>query len=318
MRKIIILPEFASSHLLKCSIPNWIDVIEPDVIIINSGLFPSGPENKGHIDDEFRKKWCEKEFGIAGFDYGEVIKLIQTVDAENRIIVTGIMHYERNDANECFLEAISTFHDFEPERGDIVLPLEPDVLFHENDKQKIQEELSRLVPGDGIQVIWKDFLETQFYVEAINEVQPKWRRFAYCWDNLENYQNAMNAFMTQNYKSLRKVNQFIGFHYPWWCPEPWKQLRFELIWRKDPQYWKDFENGLQEIQQESQIMKNWIEFNKKMWLADGFTGQHAIPKKQILIRPSRTDQAQWAKFINISHPKHIFNHPNFVNKTNKK
>ena len=32
-KKIIILPGFASSHLLKCSIQNWIDVLAPDVII---------------------------------------------------------------------------------------------------------------------------------------------------------------------------------------------------------------------------------------------------------------------------------------------
>lgn len=68
MRKIIIIPSFASSHLLKCSIPNWIDVLEPDIIVINEGLFPEGPENKGHIDDEFRKKWCYKDTN-AGFDF---------------------------------------------------------------------------------------------------------------------------------------------------------------------------------------------------------------------------------------------------------
>lgn len=37
-----------------------------------------------------------------------------------------------------------------------------------------------------------------------------------------------------------------------------------------------------------------------------------IIKDKVLIRPSRTDEARWAKFIEISHPKHISNHPNFV------
>lgn len=302
-RKIIILPEFASSHLLKCSLPNWIEVLEPDIIIINSGVFPGGIENKKEIDDEFRKKWCYKNT-IAGFDYDETLDFISKLTIERHSgnkkiphIECRIINYASLDANECFLQAISSPEIFSP--GDILLPLEPDVLFHENDKKKIQEELQRLTPGDGIQVVWKDFLETQFYTELINEVSPKWRRFAYCFDSMENYRNAMNAFMTQNYRGLRKVNSFFSFHYPWFCPEPWKQLRFDLIYRKDPQYWKDFENGLQEIRHKSEFVI----------LSEMRRDEHI---DKILIRPSRTDEARWAKFIDISHPKHIHSHPNFV------
>lgn len=252
MRKIIIIPSFASSHLLKCSIPNWIDVLEPDIIVINEGLFPEGPENKGHIDDEFRKKWCYKDTN-AGFDFDETRKLVEELNKnqwmitnEPKIILNQIK-YLNNDVNHCFLDAISTEIENYLESGTIIFPLEPDVLFHENDKEKIQAELLKLTPGTGLQCVWKDFLETQFYTELINEVSPKWRRFAYCFDTMTNYKNAMNAFMSQNYKSLRKVDDFFGFHYCWHMPVPWKQLRYELIWRKDPQYWKDFENGLQEI-----------------------------------------------------------------------
>ncbi len=96
----------------------------------------------------------------------------------------------------------------------------------------------------------------------------------------------------------KKVDDFFGFHYCWHMPVPWKQLRYELIWRKDPQYWKDFENGLQEIKMESEdFVEGKLEGN---------------PANKIIIRPSRTDEARWAKFIDIYHPKHISNHPNFV------
>lgn len=299
MRKIIIIPSFANSHLLKCSLTNWIEILEPDVIIINESIFPFGPENKKEIDANFRKKWCYKDTN-AGFDYNETLEVIteltkQRFEGNKKIphIESRVINYKKNDANECFLEAISNGLDLLVTEGTIVFPLEPDVLFHENDKEKIQEEISRLSPGEGIQVVWKDFLETQFYTELINEINPKWRRFAYCWDNMENYKNAMNAFMTQNYQRLRKVHDFIGFHYPWFCPEPWKQLRYELIWRKDPQYWEDFENGLRTIRIFSQ-------------------NDRAKNHEKILLRPSRHDEARWAKFIDISHPKHIHSHPNFV------
>lgn len=314
MRKIIILPEFSSSHLIKCSIPNWIDVLEPDIIIINSGLFPNGPENKGHIDDEFRQKWCYQDTN-AGFDFDETKKLVDEfnknqwmVTKEPRIILNEIL-YNSNDVNECFLQAITTPNIFDV--GDIILPLEPDVLFHENDKEKIQDHLKRLTPGDGISCKWIDFLETQLYTESINVQFPKFRRFAYCFDTMENYKKAMNAFMTQDYKSLRKVHDFIGFHYPWFCPTPWKQLRFELIYRKDPQYWQAFESGLQQIRKVSEE-KVRIESKFKEIGLSAFGFLENTGRNKVLIRPSRQYEARWAKFIDIQHPKHIQNHPNFV------
>lgn len=87
-----------------------------------------------------------------------------------------------------------------------------------------------------------------------------------------------------------------------------------MIWRKDPQYWADFEEGLQEIKKVSEeyvqnksrpdeMMTNWITPEETIRI-------NGLDK--ILIRPSRTDEARWAKFIDISHPKHIQSHENFV------
>lgn len=306
MRKIIIIPSFASSHLLKCSIPNWIDVIEPDIIIINEGLFPIGPENKGHIDEEFRMKWCENEFLIGGFDFVETLKIIQNCNCDNRIVVAGIMSIESLDANSCFLKAISTFPDnehfsCEPEVGDIIFPLEPDVLFHQDDKEKIQSLISKLKPGEGIQCVWKDFLQTQFYVEKINESNPKWRRFCYCFDTMKNYRSAMDAFMTQNYSKLKKIDEFIAFHYPWFVSGKWKELRYELIYRADPAYWKNFDIGLE-----------WIKKFSDIFVTRQKLGLKYEEPDPIMIRPSRHDEARWAKFIEIDHPKHIQPHENFI------
>ena len=284
MKKIIILPSFASSHLLKCSIPNWIDVIEPDIIIINEGLFPEGPENKGHIDAEFRKKWCYKDTN-AGFDFDETLDFVTKLTIERyngnkKIphIECRIINYKSQDVNKCFLEAISMPEIFS--EGYIIFPLEPDVLFHEDDKEIIQEEISKLTPSQGLKCVWRDFLETQYYC-----------------DNFQNYKTAMDGFMTQNYPMLEYTNKFWLRHYPWFVSGKWKELRYELIYRKDPKYWQDFENGLQNICNESNyIGKHWT----------------YVPKDKILIRPSRQDEARWAKLIAIDHPTHIQEHPNFV------
>lgn len=319
MRKIIILPEFSSSHILKYSIHNWISVIEPEIIIINSGIFPGGVENKKAIDENFKIKWCY-EHTNAGFDYEEILHftsklLIEKYEGNKKIphIQSRIVNYANLDVNECFLEAISTPDIFV--RGDLIFPLEPDAFLFEGDKEIINEEISKLLPGQGLKCMWRDFLETQYYCEAINEIQPKHRRFCYCFDNLENYRSAIDGFMSQSYPKLEFTDKFWIRHYPWFVYDKWKELRYELIYRSDPQYWKDFENGLQEIRlvstefckvlnEPDEISINWFTAH------EGYIERNNLDT--IMIRPSRQDEGRWAKFIDIEHPKHIKSHPNFV------
>jgi hypothetical protein len=308
-KRIVIIPTFASSHLLKCWLPNMIEVIEPDIIIINEGIFPTGPENKGHIDEKFKEKYCFEDTN-AGFDYYEMVELVGSFEFKHPDItfLVGPFEYQSSDANQCFLEAISYSYPIEFEVGTLIFPLEPDAFVHELDQQTINEEIRKLSPGQGISCQWVDFLETQFYTENINISQPKYRRFAYCFDNMENYKAAMSGFMSQDYPKLTKVNSFFVYHYPWFVFDKWKELRYDLIYRSNPQYWKDFEVGLQEIRNFS---KMWVDYNTPN--PDGTINMNKmVPLNKITIRPSRNDEARYAKFIDISHPSHIRNHPNFV------
>lgn len=300
-RRIVIAPTFASSHLLKCWIPNVIQSIKPDVIIINEGIFPQGPENKGHIDKAFRDKWCYSgpdTSGIVGFDWVDTIAFFMdqcvTNDCTGHLV--GLNYKPDWDANKCFLTAVSTFHKYKPEVGDLIFPLEPDAFHLESDAEKITSAVNLLKPGEGIQTKWVDFLGTQYYTEAINVLQPKYRRFCYCFDNMENYKSAMDGFMSQNYPSLYRCQDFITYHYPWFVYGKWKELRFELIWRKDPQYWKDFERGLGEIDQQSLR----------------YHDLKITPAEKVWIRPTRSDEARFAQFIDIEHPIAIQSHPNFI------
>jgi len=314
MKKIVIIPEFASSHLLKHWIPNIIETISPDIILINSGIFPTGPENKGHIDDEFRKKWCYENTS-AGFDYDETLNICVEWNTKkfngehNTYIECKVIDYTSKDVNECFKQAISTSLDAVCSVGDLVFVLEPDLFLRENQSESILQECSRLEIGEGLQIVWKDFIQSQFYTEFINEVSPKWRRFCYRFDNMTNYLDAMGSgFMSQNYPKLTRCDSFIGFHYCWFVSDKWKELRYELIWRKDPQYWQDFERGLNEIE-------NWsTEYvdDQNCEQPDYERGEILEMPDKILVRPSRQDEGRYAKFIDIEHPKAIYNHENFV------
>lgn len=313
-----------------------LDVLEPDIIVINEGLFPSGPENKGHIDSkEFREKYLHlafqgnelnnmfdssRNFNLfndcnVGFDFKETLNLVNQYNDRCQITL-GSPNYENLQADECFLRSMTSFGfdldsfvELEPNTGDIIFTLEPDAFLFEGDKEVIQEEISKLKPGQGLKCMWRDFLETQFYCEAINEVQPKHRRFCYCWDNLENYRQAIDGFMSQSYPKLQFTDKFWIRHYPWFVHDKWKELRYELIYRSDPKYWKDFEKGLntirtltQEYLEHSGLISQWkTNTPGKHW--DGW---------KVEMRPSRQDEGRWAKFIDVEHPKHIQSHPNYV------
>lgn len=299
------ITSFAEYHLLECLIPNVIDVINPDKIIISEGKMPIGPEDKGFHDvKSFNEKWTFEGKGIVGFDW---LKTKSLEEKYKGLVEVREMKYDSNLTSvQCYIQSI-TSNEFEPE--DLIFCFESDSFLYEGDKELLEIELSNLSTGNGLSVKYVDFLETQFYTENINILQPKYRRFVYKFDNLENYQRKMcQGYLTQNYPELKKIDSFFVRHYCWFRPNEYKQLRYDLI-KRNEQYWKDFESGLQKIITATQeylehklLIDNW---------KSNIPGKH-WDKWKIDIRPSRQDEGRWAKFVEVQHPKHIKSHPNFV------
>lgn len=293
MNRIVIIPTFASSHFLECWIDNVVEALNPTHIIINEGLFPAGPENKGHVDSpEFKEKYCYGNW--CGFDYQLTARLIlEKADKYPNVkIIFNIKEYTETDANRCFLEAISDGLDSVVNEGDIVFPLEPDAFLLESDANIINSEIDKLQIGQGLRCLWRDFLQNQYYCECINEQTPKLRRFCYRFDNMDNYLSAMDGFMTQNYLKLKYTDAFWVRHYPWFVNDKWRELRYDLIYRSNPQYWQDFQSGLELIDERSRTK--------------AFT-------ERVIIRPSRSDFGRWAQYIEVQHPKAIKKHKSFLN-----
>ena len=69
MKKIVIIPTFCESHLIKYQIPNIIDTIAPDYIIYNEGMFPNGTEGNKQLSKEWLNKYTLDKEGKRGFDY---------------------------------------------------------------------------------------------------------------------------------------------------------------------------------------------------------------------------------------------------------
>jgi len=306
MSKIIaVVTSFAESHLLRCIIPNIVNTLNPDKIIISEGRMKHGPENKGFYDESvFNARWTYKGEGAVGFDWEET-KLLEQ-EYPNLVEVRAMDYDPRWSATECYVQSI-TYPSFEI--GDTVYCFESDSFLYEDDKIIVEQEVSRLKIGEGLAVKYVDFLETQYYTECVNLGNPKYRRLCYKFDNLENYQKKMGGgYVTQNYHLLKKTDEFFVRHYCWWRPEEYKQLRYDLIYRKDPQYWKDFENGLQKVRKNSTT----IALMEKKNIEIGGYCRDSVLFNKVLLRPSRSDEARWAQFIDVEHPEAIKSHPNFV------
>tara|TARA_Y100000592_G_scaffold14898_1_gene21621 strand:+ start:8275 stop:9891 length:1617 start_codon:yes stop_codon:yes gene_type:complete len=293
-KKIVMIPVFCESHLVKYQIDNIIDTINPDYIVYNEGMFPRGPESSTIVSDNFISNYTTD--GVRGFDYEDMEKIIESKQKEypNIKIILNKMEYPKNlvDAPSCYTLACSNFEDvgIDVSEGDYIFPLEGDVFHHEDSKEEIEGYLSQLKPNTGFRSVWIDFLETQYYVEKITLLENgRSRKVCLRFGDMDWYKNVLSNFMTQTYPMLYPTD-LTTYHYAWWRPGKFKQMRYDQL-NRDRAYWDSFNNGLNEIRNSKNTHKN-----------------------DIVMRPSttRTDGFKFASFMDIKHPKHVFEHPNYV------
>jgi hypothetical protein len=294
-KKIVIIPNFCESHFIKLQIPNLIETINPDVIIYNEGLWPTGPESKLVITPEFREKYCFKNTNL-GFDTAETQNAIR--EAGEKYPDVKFIHNEMKfpegiPAPEAYRLAVSNFEELgiPIEHGDYIFPFEPDIFHHEDSANEIQGYLDQLEPNQGFSSLWYDFLETQYYIER--DCHPghggklKGRKICIRFGGWEFYNWVISELMTQDYSMLFPTD-LKTFHYNWFRFDKYKQLRFEQIVRGNPTYWPEFEEGLQEIRKNN--------------------GDDLIT-----LRPSwKGHIREHAARIELEHPKHIKEHKNYL------
>jgi len=295
MKKIVIAPVFCETHLIKYQIPNIIHTINPDYIIYNEGMFPEGPESSTKVDNNFIANYTLD--GHRGFDYDELAEIINEAQKKypNTKIILNKMNYPIGlTAPECYIMACSNFEELgiSIEQGDYIFPYEGDVFHLESSKQEIEGYMSQLDLNTGFRTTWLDFIETQYYVEKKNFVGWKTgagrsRRVCVRFGTWEFYINVLSNFMTQQYPMLYPTD-LVTYHYCWFRPEKYKQLRFDQLNRENG-YWQDFNKGLQQIRDNN-------------------------TKSDIVIRPSSPTNTnnRYASYIEIEHPEAIRNHPNFI------
>lgn len=313
-KKIVIVPVFCESHLIKYQIPNIIDTIDPDYIIYNEGMFPVGPESNTIVDKYFLDEFTLDGGGKRGFDYPELEKIIE--EAQNKYpntkIILNKMDYKSKSASENYVHACSNFKELgiDIEVGDYIFPYEGDVFHHEDSKSEIQEYLNQIKPNEGFKSKWIDFVENQYYAEKsslkpwiwkegkeslVYNSNPDWenqgrsRKICIRFGDIEIYKSIILNFESQKYETLYPTD-LTTFHYPWWRSGKYKELRKKQL-NRHLNYWSDFEKGVGKA--------------KEPYYLD------------IDVRPSMGPQAlestyRFIRFIDIEHPIHIKSHSCYI------
>ena len=291
MKKVVIIPCFGEGHFIDLQIQNLIDTINPTHIIYNEGLFPKGPENKGGVDQNFRDKYCYKDTNLA-WDTKLVQDIISNYQKKypEKTIVWNPVDYTEIDANLCYVHSVSNFTELniEIEKGDLIFPLEGDVFFHENDIELLNSMLEELKPDEGLQAPYLDFYQNQFYTEG-DSLDPNLihkRRIVLKFGTWEFYKNVVQNFTLQKYPQLKLFPRYI-FHYAWWRPGKYLDLRFSQLLRPKS-YHSDIKEALKLAKENQQ---SYIDLRKNN------------PENML---------SRYIVKIDIDHPNHVKNHPNFV------
>lgn len=298
-KKIVIAPVFCDSHLIKYQIDNIVDTINPDYIIYNEGMFPSGPEGSTVVDEKFIEEFTLD--GSRGFDYNELKTIIE--DAKKRhpnvkIILNEMQYPADASAPECYYLACSNFKELgiDIEKGDFIFPYEGDIFHHETSREDIENYCNQLAPDSGFRSNWIDFIQNQYYAEKSQWIRyknsahdVKSRRICICYGTEKFYRDVLLNFMTQKYPMLYPTD-LVTYHYAWWRPNKYKQLRYAQL-NRDSQYWKDFDSAI-----------NLIASSNGSDIGD------------VVLRPHMDENLshRYACYVDIEHPEHIKQHENYI------
>ena len=313
-KKIVIIPTFCESHLIKCQIPNIIDTIDPDYIIYNEGMFPNGTEGNKQLTREWLDKYTLNGDGKRGFDYLELQNIITSAQKDYpdvKIILNKMDYVSGMTSTDCFRKATTNFSELniDVQEGDYIFPYEGDVFHHEDAKDEIQGYLSQLSPGEGFRSIWIDYMQNFWYVEK-NRIEP-WlknhsqsdnnymtRRICFRYDKGGvKYLNMINNFMTVDYHNpdtgygMLYPTDLITYHYAWIRPHKFRELRCDQL-RRHTGYWENFVTALDECDK--------------------------YQANEIVLRPGRENELSgYVKFFDkFDHPKHVRRHELWTELTN--
>lgn len=306
-KKIVIVPTFCESHLIKHQIPNIIDTVDPDYIVINEGMFPNGTEGNKNITSDWLQKYTLNGEGKRGFDFPDLEKIVVNAKwkyPDVKFILNEMDYSDCNNSTECYKKATTNFEELEIdiEEGDYIFPYEGDVFHHESTASEIKGYLEQIQPGEGFRSTWIDYMQNFWYVEKSrikiflkpekynHKDNTQCRRicFRYDKDGIK-YKKMLDNFMTVTYHDpvigygMLYPTELMTYHYAWIRPGKFRDLRCDQLARPEG-YWDKFKSELDKCDE--------------------------YKYEEICVREAKRDLTHgWVKFFShLPHPKHIKDH----------
>lgn len=294
-KKIVIVPIFCDTHLVKLQIDNIFATINPDILIYNEGMFPRGPESCTNMEG-FKEKYTLNGEGNRGFDYPELQEVIfeSQKKYKDKKIILNQMSYDENisSASEHYVQACTNFKELNIEIniGDYIFPYEGDVFHLEKDRDLIKKCMCELKPNEGFKSIWIDFVQNQYYAE-LSTLKPffkneegRHRKVCIRYGTIEYLKSTLKHFEKQKYSSLNHT-ELITYHYCWFRKNKYKSLRYDQL-NRPSYYWKFFDDGLKYIDE--------------------------LKYSTICMRPDKQGTYRYVSAIDIEHPDAIKTHENYI------
>lgn len=227
-RRIVILPVFCEAHILPFFLRNMCEVVEPDMVIMNEGPWPRGPE--GNITTNKLSRWIKD--GNRSFDLEAMISAVEEVEKEHREVAFSMnfMEYKpglntRTAQAHCYRFGLPPM-----KTNDILFLLGADELIHEDQKDLLNRLITRLRPDTG-------FIGESVRVFTSPKILLAGQRPGFpvlMWGSGELYRDVFtkdNFWLAEGSTVLKRKSRLRCFHYEWLRPGTYYDLRVAQLYR---------------------------------------------------------------------------------------
>ena len=209
--KVVILPIFNEGCFLPYWVPNICDIVEPDLIILNEGLFPRGVEDDTKYKESFYTKFTKDGHS---FDIEEVERLLTVFDKVYPDVEfqLNLMDYPKDFyTGDAYYTAYTYGLPKDLKADDIVLPIEADLFFHEDDKEYLHQMMKEHDDESPAMSMFQ-----RYFVSPFIRIYPDKPRKIFCkWGDGNVYHATVRDNFSETYQKRGTVYPIRAYHFEW-------------------------------------------------------------------------------------------------------
>jgi hypothetical protein len=243
MKKIIIAPVFNEGCFIDQWIPNVCDIVEPNMVILNEGMFPQGPENSSKFTKEYLKKYTS-DGKRRSFDLHKIHKALEKyhkVYTNTHFVLNTMMYPEGLLTRDAYYAAYTLGVPPDLDENDIVLPMELDAFLHQDDK----ETLHKAFEVHSSAMVGVAMLKRYWMSPFVRMVGDKIRKLFVKWGNGTTLKQVAMRNFDDSYHQMSILYPVRLYHYEWVRTGKYLQFRKDTFtpirtWSEEQVSWDEF------------------------------------------------------------------------------